>query len=146
MRRVRLFSYGTLITGALSPAIERLLSRYCRDRREGWIRGRLLDLGAYPAALPAANRDQRVYGQVLELDEPRHCLPLIDRYEGYDPAAPGRSLYVRESVSVYVEGQPTPETAWVYWLNQRPPRSRPIPGGDYRAYLAGHEPAGDINR
>jgi len=137
MRCVRLFSYGTLITGALSRDIDELLARHCRSRREGWIRGRLVNLGAYPAALPAARRDERIYGQVLELDEPSRCLPLIDRCEGYDPRAPAKSLYVREFVRVNIASEPTPVHAWVYWLHQRPARARPVPGGDYRAYLAG---------
>jgi gamma-glutamylcyclotransferase (GGCT)/AIG2-like uncharacterized protein YtfP len=134
MHRVRVFSYGTLITGGLSAEIDALVARYCTGRWEGWVRGRLFDLGAYPGAVRGARRDERVLGQVLELDQPEQLLPVLDRYEGFDPRAPHKSLYLRETVIVAPTDGGRPIPAWIYWLNQRPLPRRRIPSGDYRAH------------
>lgn len=140
MQQVRVFSYGTLITGALSPEIDELLGTHCVARWEAWVRGRLYDLGAYPGAVPAARRDERIRGQVLELRDAERILPWLDRYEGYDPRVPRKSLYLRERVRVTPEADAgpaaTPTEAWIYWLNQRPAGRRLIVSGDYRGYLS----------
>lgn len=136
MQQVRVFSYGTLITGALASEIDQAIAAHCVDRWEGWVRGQLFDLGAYPGAVPAARRDERVWGQVLELQKPEWILALLDRYEGYDPRAPQKSLYLREPVRVLSAATGKPAEAWIYWLNQRPAGRRRIPSGDYRQYLA----------
>lgn len=136
MGQVRVFSYGTLITGALATEINEAIEAHCVDRWDGWVRGRLFDLGAYPGAVPAARRDERVWGQVLELRRPERILPLLDRYEGYDPRAPQKSLYLRERARITPAGGGQPGEAWIYWLNQRPAGRLRIPSGDYRRYLA----------
>ena len=135
MQRLRLFSYGTLITGALSSRIDALIADHCIAQWEGWVRGRLFDLGSYPGAVPAARRGERVHGRVLELQRPGQVLPLIDQYEGYDPRAPHKSLYLREVVRVSPANGGPPVEACIYWLNQRPPGRQRIDSGDYRQYL-----------
>lgn len=128
----RIFSYGTLITGALSPAVDAALARHCVRRWEGSVKGQLFDLGPYPGALPAARREERVFGQVLELADAARVLPILDHYEGYNPRAPRDSLYIREWVRVVPVAGGGPVSAWIYWLNHRPPAGKRIPSGDYR--------------
>ena len=51
-----------------------------------------------------------VYGELFTFDDPRTCLPPIDRLEGFHPG--GCSLYRRVLVPATVEGARHP--AWVY--------------------------------
>jgi len=85
----------------------------------GTVRGRLLDLGAYPGLIDGAGR---VRGEVYRLDEPE-LLPVLDREEGYN--------FVRRRAIVTLAGGRRVR-AWLY--RYRGPRERaiPIPDGDYR--------------
>jgi gamma-glutamylcyclotransferase (GGCT)/AIG2-like uncharacterized protein YtfP len=77
----------------------------------------------------------RVRGQVFELPEDRAVLPALDAYEGFDPADPAGSLYIREHRPVTLPGGRR-LACWVYAYN-RDPGDRPlIPDGDYRRWRA----------
>jgi gamma-glutamylcyclotransferase (GGCT)/AIG2-like uncharacterized protein YtfP len=96
--------------------------------------GRLYDLGAYPMLLEEGAKAVR--GMVMTIDPDRYqeTLAALDDLEGYDPAAPARSLYTRERRTVYLaHGEPV--TVWVYlgrkvWVNGR----QPIPHDSWLDY------------
>jgi len=130
-----LFAYGTLLSGALEPEVDVVLRRHCRLGPAATVAGYLLDLGEYPGALPARTPGQRVRGHLLELLAPARCLPLFDQYEGFDPAAPSASLYLRERVSATLDEDRERVDCWIYWLRRKPRAARIIPGGDWMAYV-----------
>lgn len=134
MQTVLFFVYGTLITGARSPDVERLLEDCLISRREAWARGRLYDLGPYPGMVPAVRRSERTYGQLLALTSPHRCLPVLDDYEDYDPCRPEASTYRRARCRVAVAGGGR-EWAWVYWYQGHLHGARRITGGDWRRWL-----------
>jgi gamma-glutamylcyclotransferase (GGCT)/AIG2-like uncharacterized protein YtfP len=95
----------------------------------GRIHGRLLDLGAYPGATPAAFG--RVRGEVYRVRRPEAWASL-DYAEG--------PQYHRDEVAVELDGGGQ-VTAFVYWYRGPLDRGVPIPDGDYRA----HAPARSIH-
>lgn len=130
MADLPLFAYGTLLTGALDPAIDRLLVRQLGTAR---LRGRLHDQGGYPGLLCGPTNGGWVHGVLFALDEPARTLARLDRYEGYDTTRPQAGEFIR--VMRRVVTADAPRDAWVYLLNPR--RSRPGPritGGDWRRY------------
>jgi gamma-glutamylcyclotransferase (GGCT)/AIG2-like uncharacterized protein YtfP len=111
-----LFAYGTLMRGY---PLHRALRRGASLVGAGSVRGRLLDLGAYPGLIAGGGR---VRGEVYRLDA-AELLPVLDREEGYN--------FIRRRVLVTLDGGARAR-AWVY--RYRGPRARavPVPHGDYR--------------
>ena len=125
-----LFAYGTLLTGALDPAIRRLLEHATQRLGPARVRGRLHDQGGYPGLLLGGSG--WVHGELLTLADPERALALLDRYEGFDPARPRAGEYLRVTVSVERLPDGAAQPARTYLLN--PARGRPgprIPGGDW---------------
>lgn len=124
------FTYGTLMKGM--PAQDML------DGAEflctGTIKGELVDLGSFPAALEEG--EGTIHGELYCLFSADH-LASLDRYEGCYSEAPD-SLYVRIKVPVAHHGRV--EEAWVYFYNSTPGwGSALIPSGDYRKHLVEQE-------
>jgi len=126
------FFYGTLMAGfdrRRQAGIDDLLRYVGR----GTIKAALFDLGLYPAAVPAPDRD--VWGEVYEVTDPEAVLPALDRIEGYSPSQPDSSLYLRSSTEVALPTGPSVE-AWVYFYNAPLGQAPRITSGDYLAYIA----------
>lgn len=116
---MNLFVYGTLQPGQRNwPLIADAISAHTPASVRGF---KLWDLPlrGYPAVTldPA---DGEVFGYLLSVDPHRQgeTLSTLDTLEGYDPAAPQRSLYWRTSAQVYPQalGQ-APQQAWLYRYN-----------------------------
>ena len=111
-----LFAYGTLMRGY---PLHGVLAAGATLVTTGFVRGRLLDLGAYPGLIVGAGR---VSGEIYRLDDPE-LLRRLDREEGYN--------FVRRRAFVMLAGGRRAR-AWLY--RYRGPRAdaRAIPDGDYR--------------
>ncbi len=118
MNRQLLFVYGTLMDGSgLREA--RLLKENSRSLGKAVLeRARLFDLGEYPGAVRAASPSDRVFGQLVELDDASalEVLSRLDEYEEYDPKSRERSLFIRRKAKVRRDGELL--DAWVYWYNK----------------------------
>jgi gamma-glutamylcyclotransferase (GGCT)/AIG2-like uncharacterized protein YtfP len=105
-----LFVYGTL----MSTIGHRMALRLAREGRligPAAVRGRLYDLGAYPALVEADAEGGEVYGEVHALTDPAASFRWLDAYEGI---VPGRDCeYVRVQRSVRLETG-AELTAWLY--------------------------------
>lgn len=92
-----LFVYGTL-KRKRSPQAARL-EQDCFWAGEARLAGRLIDLGAYPALLPATGPHDFVKGELWRLpDDPERVaeiLDWLDRYEGCHPDDPEPHEYCR---------------------------------------------------
>jgi len=122
-----LFVYGTLMRGF---GLHRLLAERATLQGEGAIAARLVDLGAYPGAVPDPHATAT--GEIYRISGP-------DGFEALDSAEGPQ--YHREQTRVRMaDGREV--TAFVYWYRGPLDRSVPIPGGDYRA----HAPARSIHR
>ena len=133
----RLFVYGTLRPG--QPNHARLL-----DGAVVWQRPAVLpDHQLLVAGLPfVAEVDDggQVLGELLRLTLDRHqsVLRALDRFEGYRPADPAGSLYVRVERPVTYrgdDGRTVATTAWVYQAGTLARRglgeANRIPSGDW---------------
>ena len=130
-----LFVYGTLLPELAPAGWRELLSRCARVGR-GSLPGRLYDLGDYPALVPDPAAPGRVTGHVLRLPEREDVLGELDGYEGFDPADPAGSLYLRLPCDVDLDDG-TRLACWVYVYNREPGEAPLIPGGDYLSWLYG---------
>lgn len=134
MRSTRLFVYGSLRRDVPGGRPE-LLGAGSELLGYGRVRGRLLDLGAYPGLVPAVTREDWVRGELYELGG-RRALAGLDAYEDYDPRRPERSLFLRRETSVELDSGDT-MTAWVYCYAGPLGRGRRIASGDYLDTTAG---------
>jgi gamma-glutamylcyclotransferase (GGCT)/AIG2-like uncharacterized protein YtfP len=113
----RLFVYGTLRRGGPRESFLRGCPFLGRHVVKGF---RLLDLGAFPAAVPGPGA---VVGELYELRDDA-ILEFLDAVEGVDDAPP---LFRRDRVEV--AGAP----AWMYVYGRREPLAREIASGDWYA-------------
>ncbi|MFQ5898557.1 MAG: gamma-glutamylcyclotransferase [Candidatus Methylomirabilia bacterium] len=124
-----LFVYGTLMRGL---PLHHLIAGRADFVEAGTAGGGLLDLDGYPGAVQ--DHGGLIRGEVYRFSAPG-LLAVLDREEGYDPAAEDRSLYLRRQTRVHLTGGGQ-VTAWIYWYNGRRRRAVPISGGDYRQHLS----------
>lgn len=132
---IQLFVYGSLRKGFNSPVYE-LMSRYFELLASGRIKGKLYDLGDFPAALPT-EEDAFIVGElycIKNVDELDWALAQLDDYEGiYDNEDGGGPLYRRDIVTVYLDSGQTTKS-WVYWYARSIEDKPIIPSGDVLQY------------
>lgn len=105
MSSVRVFVYGTLLTGYCNHGLVRDL---VESVDQGTVSGfRLYDVGAFPGARPAERYGVR--GELLTLAEPEEALRRLDALEGVP------RLYTRERVTVALDSGESVQ-AWMYVL------------------------------
>lgn len=105
-----LFAYGTLQPGLAPAEIVPMVERLCLVG-EGFLIGKLYDLGTYPGAVIDPAAEWNIYGTVYELPEDAEILSALDDYEG--------PQYVRIEQLVRLVGGGV-LTCWVYAYQGRP--------------------------
>jgi gamma-glutamylcyclotransferase (GGCT)/AIG2-like uncharacterized protein YtfP len=129
-----LFVYGTLLPDLAPESVRDLVGRL-RPLGPASVPGRLYDLGPFPGVILADEAAGQVQGQVFELPDDPALLAALDRYEGFDPARPESSLFVRVGRPVAPAGGDA-VPCWVYVYNGDAGAASLIEGGDYRRWLA----------
>ena len=94
--------------------------------REDHIRGRMFDVGAFPAVIPS-NDGSRVFVEVYKILDPG-ILRSFDAYEGYHEADPEASLYVRKTMPLVGHD----DWVWTYIWNRSTADLQPLDHGDWR--------------
>lgn len=129
-----LFVYGTLseklAPKEIAPVVKRL--KYVGD---GFVRGRLYDLGEFPAIKLRSNSRTRVHGRIYKLPADKATIRSIDAYEEYFPAQPDKSLYLRKLTDVELENGKKVRS-WIYEYKGRPAASRLIKSDRYEKLAA----------
>ena len=130
----QLFVYGSLRSGFRSPAYE-YISRYFDLIGEAKVKGKLFDLGEYPAAKPT-DENKFIIGELYKIrseNEFAWAIGQLDDYEGVHVGFDETQLYRRDITEVYVGDTIT--KAWIYWyhgdLNDKPV----IESGDVLQYM-----------
>ena len=123
-----LFSYGTLAPGLAPREIAWAMAKF-HPYSEGWVHGVLYDLGDYPGAVLDDAADKKVFGSVFLI--PSSLLKPLDRYEGFDPRSPSRSLFVRKRHPVALPDGRTLE-CWVHEHNGEPGGAPIVAAGRYQ--------------
>jgi len=130
----KLFVYGSLRSGFRNPVYE-YLTKYFHLMGEAVVKGRLYDLGEYPAAA-ATNDEIFISGELYSINNPLEfswAIGQLDDYEGLNVEEGEKALYKREEVTAYIQGQP--HKAWIYWFNGEISGKPEIESGDLLQYL-----------
>jgi gamma-glutamylcyclotransferase (GGCT)/AIG2-like uncharacterized protein YtfP len=130
-----LFVYGSLRQGFQSEAYS-YISRYFTLLGEAKVKGRLYDLGAYPAALPSAD-EFFITGELYQIkneDEFNWAIGQIDDYEGLDTEAGETPMY-RRDIARAVLADGSQADAWIYWYNGSVEGKPVIESGDVLEYM-----------
>ncbi len=128
-----LFVYGTLMQD-FSSEITQVLRSKSKFVAEGWISGRLYDLGSYPGLVYEAGSDDSVRGEIYQMERPELLLPVLDYYEMMDPAQPAENEYRRSLLPIRSQGQL--RQCWTYVYQQSVTGLPAITSGDYRSYFS----------
>lgn len=129
-----LFVYGSLRSGFKSHAYE-YISRFFSLVSEARVRGKLIDMGSYPAGIPT-NDNHFIVGELYEIknkDEFSWAIGQLDDYEGMSVEFDEVQLYRREVTEAFVNGQVI--HAWIYWYNGDVSGRPVIASGDILEYL-----------
>lgn len=126
--------YGSLRSGFRSPAYE-YISRYFDLVGAAKVKGKLFDLGEYPAAKPT-DENKFIIGELYKIrneNEFAWALGQLDDYEGVDVAYDEVQLYYRKVTDVYINDNIT--HAWIYWYNGDVNDKPLIDSGDVLQYI-----------
>jgi gamma-glutamylcyclotransferase (GGCT)/AIG2-like uncharacterized protein YtfP len=129
-----LFVYGSLRRGFRSPAYE-YISRFFSFVGDAKVRGKLFDMGSYPAGMPT-NDNSYITGELYQANNPNEfswAIGQLDDYEGVAVEADEVQLYRREITEVHISGQVT--HAWIYWYNGDVSGKPLISSGDMMQYF-----------
>jgi gamma-glutamylcyclotransferase (GGCT)/AIG2-like uncharacterized protein YtfP len=110
-----LFVYGTLLPGRAPTEITPTLRRL-RAVGDGFVRGRLYDLGEYPGVV-LDETGEKIPGKIFRLPEEPEVLKRLDEYEEFDAAQPEGSLFVRKEWPVTRRSGSKKLICWVYVYN-----------------------------
>jgi len=124
-----LFTYGTLRPEHAPDEIKSVVAKLT-PYGEGSIPGVLFDLGEYPGAVFDNSSGAKVFGTVFRLPDEGNLLRELDHYEGFDPASPSTSLFIRKLHSVELTTGESIE-CWVYEYNGNPAQERILVDGRY---------------
>ena len=130
----QLFVYGSLRSGFRSPAYE-YISRYFDLIGEGKVKGKLFDLGEYPAAKPTDD-DKFIIGELYRIrheNEFSWAIGQLDDYEGVHVSFDETQLYKRNIADVHINNEIT--TAWIYWYHGDIEGKPVIESGDVLQYM-----------
>lgn len=130
----RLFVYGSLRSGFQSQMYE-YISGYFHLIGEAKVKGKLYDLGSYPAAIPV-KEENFIAGELYEVNKENEfswVMGQLDDYEGVNIEPGEVQLYRREITEVYINTEVS--HAWIYWYNGDVSGSSVIASGDLIQYL-----------
>jgi len=130
----QLFVYGSLRSGFRSPAYE-YISRYFDLVGEGKVRGKLYDLGEYPAAKPA-DENKYIIGELYKIRNEKEfawAIGQLDDYEGVHVGFDETQLYRRDITEVFINNDVT--KAWIYWYHGEVNDKPVIESGDVLQYM-----------
>jgi gamma-glutamylcyclotransferase (GGCT)/AIG2-like uncharacterized protein YtfP len=130
----QLFVYGSLRSGFKSPAYE-YISRFFTLLGDARVRGKLFDMGSYPAGIPTAE-NQFIQGEIYRIKEENEfswAIGQLDDYEGVTVEPDEVQLYRREITDVFMNGHVT--QAWIYWYNGETNGRTMISSGDMLEYI-----------
>ena len=129
-----LFVYGSLRRGFKSPAYE-YISRFFSFVDNGKVKGKLFDLGTYPAGV-ASVEESFIIGELYTIrnqTEFAWAIGQLDDYEGVAVEPDEVQLYKRALTDVFVANGTTP--AWIYWYVGNVEGKSLIQSGDMIQYL-----------
>ena len=129
-----LFVYGSLRSGFRSPAYE-YISPFFNLIGEARVRGKMFDMGEYPAAIPV-DEDSFIIGELYKIknaSEFSWAIGQLDDYEGVHAEPGDPQLYYRGLAEVLVNNETV--KSWMYWYNGDVTGKPQIHSGDVLEYM-----------
>jgi gamma-glutamylcyclotransferase (GGCT)/AIG2-like uncharacterized protein YtfP len=129
-----LFVYGSLRSGFKSEMYT-YISQFFNFVSNAKVKGKLYDLGEYPAATPTTE-DAYIIGELYVVKNQHEfswAIGQLDDYEGVSVEADEVQLYRREIADIFYNDTVTP--AWIYWYNGDVNEKPIITSGDILEYL-----------
>lgn len=129
-----LFVYGSLRSGFKNPAYE-YISHFFELIGVARAKGKLYDMGQYPAAVPGGENHYLV-GELYRIKDEHEfswAFGQLDDYEGLD-MEPGETPEYRREITE-VEFQEKKFQAWIYWYNASTEGCPIIESGDVLKYI-----------
>jgi gamma-glutamylcyclotransferase (GGCT)/AIG2-like uncharacterized protein YtfP len=133
-----LFVYGSLLSGFKSQAYE-YISRFFNLVGKAKVKGKLYDMGEYPAAIPTDD-DGFILGELYQIKNEAEfswAIGQLDDYEGVTPEPGEEQLYRRELSPVMMDDKII--IAWIYWYNGSIAGKPVIASGDVLSWRAKKE-------
>lgn len=133
-RMNQLFVYGSLRSGFHSHAYE-YIRKYFTLAGVAKVRGKLFDLGEYPAGVKS-NDNSFIVGElycITKESETDWAIAQLDDYEGVFAEPHETPLYKRELTDVYIGNEIT--QAWIYWYNGDVTGKSIVESGDILEYI-----------
>ncbi|MBM3415116.1 MAG: gamma-glutamylcyclotransferase [Bacteroidetes bacterium] len=130
----QLFVYGSLRSGFYSHAYD-YISLFFSFVGEAKVRGKLFDMGSYPAGLPTKD-NSFIIGELYRIKHEKKfswAIGQLDDYEGMSVEPDEIQLYRREITEMYINGEVT--HAWIYWYNGDISGRPVIASGDLMQYM-----------
>jgi gamma-glutamylcyclotransferase (GGCT)/AIG2-like uncharacterized protein YtfP len=128
------FVYGSLRRGFHSEAYE-YISRFFNFVGEARAKGKLYDLGPYPAAIPVPE-EVFIKGELYYIQDQSEfswAIGQLDDYEGVNIEEGEEKLYRRELAEVFINDKTIP--AWIYWYNGDVSEKPVVASGDILEYI-----------
>ncbi len=129
----KLFVYGTLLKDLGHPMAKKLQEE-SDFLGKGYFRGRLFDIGEYPAAVLAEMGETKVIGEIYSLHHPKETLRWLDAYEGIGEGELKPWEYERKVANVFLQKEGRWVDCWVYLYALVCDQLISIPGGNYYIY------------
>ena len=130
----KLFVYGSLRSGFKSHAYD-YISRFFSFVGDAKVKGKLFDLGTYPAGVPSDD-ESYIIGELYTIKhQPEFgwAIGQLDDYEGVAVESDEIQLYHRGLADVIINDTTTP--AWIYWYMGSVEGKPLIESGDMIQYL-----------
>lgn len=111
------------------------ISQFFNFVSDAKVKGKLYDLGEYPAATPTIE-DAYIVGELYVVKNQHEfswAIGQLDDYEGVSVEADEVQLYRREIADIFYNDTVTP--AWMYWYNGDVNEKPMITSGDILEYL-----------
>lgn len=130
-----LFVYGTLLNHFKNDTLLSI-EKFLKFKSNGYLKGKLYDLGEYPAVVEDADTLDNVKGEVYLINNPDKVFDILDEYEGVNDV---EAEYKRKKKLVTLsEGKNI--KSWVYvYKKQIEPNLKKIVGGDYVSFMKGRK-------
>lgn len=127
----RLFVYGTL-RKAFNNEVLKTVSNNLHFEGNGYLKGKLYDLGEYPGVVDYHSGENQVKGEVYTVENPEFVFNLLDDYEGVnEPIAE-----YKRCKKIVLLPQGNRIKSWVYLYNLPINKnSRLISSGDYLSFI-----------
>lgn len=111
------------------------ISRFFTLVSKAKVRGKLIDMGSYPAGIPS-NDNHFIIGELYQVNNESEfswAIGQLDDYEGVSVEPDEAQLYRREITEVHLNGQIT--QAWIYWYNGDTSGKPVVASGDMMEYM-----------